>query len=46
MFSVSSVDVVVFEAPMSAQYGAQILQLVRSVARQADPLRSGQPFPL
>jgi glyoxylase-like metal-dependent hydrolase (beta-lactamase superfamily II)/dienelactone hydrolase len=38
MFSVSSVDVVVFEAPMSAQYGAQILQLVRSVAR-AKPIR-------
>jgi glyoxylase-like metal-dependent hydrolase (beta-lactamase superfamily II)/dienelactone hydrolase len=38
MFSVSAVDVVVFEAPMSAQYGAQILQLVRSVAR-AKPIR-------
>lgn len=38
MFSVSPADVVVFEAPMSAQYGAQILQLVRSVTRDK-PIR-------
>jgi dienelactone hydrolase/glyoxylase-like metal-dependent hydrolase (beta-lactamase superfamily II) len=32
MFSVFPRDVVVFEAPLSPQYGEQILQLVRSVA--------------
>jgi dienelactone hydrolase/glyoxylase-like metal-dependent hydrolase (beta-lactamase superfamily II) len=39
MVSVSPADVIVFEAPMSAQYGAQILQLVRSVAHDK-PIRS------
>ena len=38
MVSVSAADVIVFEAPLSALYGAQILQLVRSVA-QHKPIR-------